>query len=179
MEARLPKSKALFETVEGAPTTFNIPERLKNTKQKRAAGLSSCVQQQQPADELQTTRKLPKANISMTQSQARAAAATTRGAATDKGLGSQIESTKRTLLSTNSVALGDLQELADRRVGHLDERAAEIRDIILNDDSKIALKPENPLQLEESIRVILGITANSYSLRTMAQDNGSNWRWWS
>ena len=57
-------------------------------------------------------------------------------------------------------------------------QADRIRDIILQDSSQLALKPFDPHRLEQACQQIMQINSWSYSLRTLTQDNSSNWNYW-
>ena len=91
---------------------------------------------------------------------------------------SAVDECKAMLIGSDSGVLGSVRTLLANKHTAIEARAVELKDLILNDTSPMALRPSNPLQLEEMLKVVLSLKANSYVASTMAQDNGSNWNWW-
>ena len=57
-------------------------------------------------------------------------------------------------------------------------QADNIRNVILNSSSPLALHPTSEGQLERACAQMMQINSWRYSLRTVLQDNASNWRYW-
>lgn len=57
-------------------------------------------------------------------------------------------------------------------------QADTIRNVILSSSSHLALKPVSQEQLEHACIQMMQINSWGHSLRTVMQDNSSNWRYW-
>ena len=171
MDKRLPRCAALPGSEHGKIASTEAEETL-TVKPKQMKRANVNVQHGCTASELLPIRKLPRLKADVL-------SPTNQGTKRAVRQGRSEAKTLRTqMLSQDSIALGDIQELADRRNKHLDARATEIASIIMQDVSKMAIRPNNLEQLEESIKVVFALSANSFSANTLAQDHGSNWRWW-
>ena len=134
------------------------------------------MHQQPLSDDLCSVWKLPKHEVELDNEEPSAHKSESTGRATH--LASTAVETRSLVLGSDSGVLGDLHTLLANKHSAIEARASELMDLILKDTSPMALRPKDPLQLEETLKVVLSLQANSYTSSIMAQDNGSNWAWW-
>ena len=144
----------------------------RSTKLPRIDAATIAPQSLGPEALIPSTR-LPRSNVTLGQA-ANEATAGLNDQTQQTGTKEPVKEKQTLVLSNDTETLGDLQTLLANKHGAICSRAKELCELIVNDTSAMALKPSNPLQMEETVRVVLALQANSYAARTMAQDNGSN-----